>query len=280
MEQIPKINESLLTDREFQLFKEKIYEESGIHFSAINRPILETRLKEKLKQLGLSAPMNYWDLINRNKDELNALLDSVTTNLTKFFRNDSHFAALRQSVFPEILLRKTQNQNKKIKIWSAGCSTGEEAYSVLITLLEILRDFRDWKIVIIASDISLTSLMVAKKGIYSSERVENIDLPLKAKYFDKVDDNHYKVKPILQELIRFDYHNLKFDNGERDFDIILCRNVIIYFDKKAQEELIKKFFVCLNEEGYLFIGHSESLFGMNSGFKFHKIDEACIYRKK
>lgn len=269
---------NFLTDEEFQLFKDKIYLESGIHFSAINRPILETRLKERLKQLALSAVMDYWNKVSTDKEELSYLLDMVTTNLTKFFRNESHFYTLSHSVLPEIILRKGK-KDKKIKVWSAGCSTGEEAYSIAIAILELLTDMAGWTIDILASDLSLKSLMVAKSGLYSAERVENVPKEYLEKYFIK-QENQYKIKDSVQEIVRFDYHNLKHDNGERDFDIIFCRNVIIYFDRKAQEDVIKRMFVCLNEDGYLFIGHSESLFGMNTGFKFHKLDDSCIYRKK
>lgn len=120
--------------------------------------------------------------------------------------------------------------------------------------------------------------MVAKKGFYNKERVESVDKSILDKYFENI-NNGYQVKDFVKDLVRFDYHNLKFDNGERNIDIIFCRNVIIYFDRKAQEEVIQKFSLSLNDDGYLFIGHSESLFGMDTDFKFHKIGNACIYRK-
>ncbi len=265
-----------LNNEEFEKFKNLIYNESGIHFSSVNRPILESRIKEKLKLNNMEKPLEYYNKVISDKDEVVTLLDSVTTNLTRFFRNDSHFNALKNIVFPEIIKRKSSE--KKIKIWSSGCSTGEEPYSVAITLLEILKDSYSWNIDILASDISLKSLMVARKGFYTKERVESVDKRILDKYFEPV-DNGFQVKNMVKDLIRFDYHNLKFDNGERNIDIILCRNVIIYFDRKAQEEVMQKFSLSLNDDGYLFIGHSESLFGMDTDFKFHKIGNACIYRK-
>ena len=120
-------------------------------------------------------------------------------------------------------------------------------------------------------------MLVAKEGYYPEERCESIPSEYLSKYFDKVDGG-YKIKDFYKKFIRFDYHNLKNDNGERDFDIIFCRNVIIYFDKKAQEEVIEKFHVGLNKDGYLFLGHSESLYGMKTGFKFTKSGDACLYR--
>ncbi len=267
---------SYLKDEEFEKFKDLIYNESGIHFSNINRPILESRIKERLKVKQLTEPLDYYKLVNSDKNETMTLLDSVTTNLTRFFRNESHFKALKEIVFPEIIDRK--KDDKKIKIWSAGCSTGEEPFSIAIMLLEVLKDSYSWNIDILASDISLKSLMVAKKGFYNKERVESVDKSILDKYFENI-NNGYQVKDFVKDLVRFDYHNLKFDNGERNIDIIFCRNVIIYFDRKAQEEVIQKFSLSLNDDGYLFIGHSESLFGMDTDFKFHKIGNACIYRK-
>ncbi len=264
-----------LTDEEFILIKDLIYKESGISFSDTNRPILESRIKERCRKKEIEAPSNYYKLVQGDNEELKILLDSVTTNLTKFFRNDSHFRSLKDAIIPEIEKRKI---DRSIKIWSAGCSTGEEPYSILIYLYEYLTDPDSWDITIIASDISLKSLLVAKEGFYTNERCEAIPQSYLDKYFDKV-DRGYKIKDFFKKLIRFDYHNLKYDNGERDYDIIFCRNVIIYFDKKAQVEVIKKFSVALNNQGYLYLGHSESLYGMNTDFKFSKIEDAIVYRK-
>lgn len=269
---------SFLLDEDFVSFKEKIYSESGIHFSDINRPILESRIKERLKLKNIKTPREYFDLVSKDKNEMETLLDSVTTNLTKFFRNEPQFEALKNFVFPEIIERKKKKDDKKIKIWSAGCSTGEEPYTILMILLDLIPDYKSWKIQILASDISLKSLFVAKEGFYVKERVENIEKSYLERYFDPAVDG-VKIKQFLKDLVRFDYHNLKFDNGERDIDVIFCRNVIIYFDRVAQIEVIKRFFVCLDGEGYLFIGHSESLFGMQTGFNFHKCGNSCLYRK-
>lgn len=270
---------NFLTDNDFHLFKDKIYQESGIHFSDINRPILESRIKERLKLKKMESPQDYFNIIIANKDELDYLLDSVTTNLTSFFRNEGHFNSLREEVIPEIIARKKGSMQKRIKIWSAGCSTGEEPYSLAIALLEILSEDKSWDIKILASDISLKSLLVAREGYYSKDKLDSVNPDYLKKYFNQTEGG-YRIRDFVKSLIRFDFHNLKFDNGERDFDIILCRNVIIYFDRVAQQEVIKKFGICLNEDGYLFIGHSESLFGMESEFKFHKMNHACVYRKK
>jgi chemotaxis protein methyltransferase CheR len=269
---------SYLSEELFQQYRDKIYAESGIHFSTINRPILESRIKERLRISQIETPQAYFDLICKDGEELAVLLDAVTTNLTKFFRNESHFNALKNNILPELIARKASSYNRRIKIWSAGCSTGEEPYSIAIQLMEQIQDVSSWEIDIIASDISLKSLMIAKAGVYPKDRLDSVPSKLMEKYFSKEEDK-YKISDRIRKLIRFDYHNLKNDNGERDLDLIFCRNVIIYFDRVAQEDVIKKFEVALNADGYLFIGHSESLFGMKTQFKFHKIGDACVYRK-
>ncbi len=267
-----------LTDSQFAKFRDVIYDASGISFSSVNRPILESRVKERLRIKKLETPDEYFSLIQEQEGELRLFLDSVTTNLTKFFRNEAHYEALKENVFPEIIERKKLNSNHVIKIWSAGCSTGEEAYSIAMVLIDLLPNYQSWKVDILASDLSLKSLLIAKEGYYSREKVDAIDNHYVTKFFEPHKEG-YKVKDFVKEIIRFDYHNLKYDNGERDLDIIFCRNVIIYFDRTAQEKTITRFFEALNDDGYLYIGHSESLFGMNSGFKFNKIGNAIIYRK-
>jgi chemotaxis protein methyltransferase CheR len=269
---------NFLTENEFRKFKDIIYKASGISFSDINRPILESRVKERLRIKGLHRPLDYFDLVSNNSQEMRILLDSVTTNLTKFFRNVAHFDELKETVIPEIQRRKRLEGEKRIKIWSAGCSTGEEPYSIAITLLEVIRDFHSWDIEIIASEISFKSLLAAQEGYYSGEKLENINKNYLTKYFEPKKDG-YTIKGYIKKFIRFDYHNLMNDNGERDVDIIFCRNVIIYFDKAMQKKVMTRFFDCINVDGYLFIGHAESLFGMNTGFKFKKVGNACLYRK-
>jgi len=163
-----------------------------------------------------------------------------------------------------------------IKIWSAGCSTGEEPYTIAMLLSEILPS--SWTYEILASDLSLKCLMTAKEGFYAESRIVGIPDNYLAKYFDKVDGG-YKIHSNIQAKIKFDYHNLKNDSQLRNLDVVFCRNVIIYFDEAAQNAVINRFWDSMASKSFLFIGHSESLFGMKTQFEFLKTEWATLYRK-
>ncbi|HON88368.1 MAG TPA: protein-glutamate O-methyltransferase CheR [Spirochaetia bacterium] len=265
--------ENILSDADFELYRKLIYDESGIHFSATNRAILESRLAERLREKKLQNLREYYQIIISDKDELKLLLDSVTTNLTRFFRNQGHFDALEHYVIPELMKQK---KDKVIKIWSAGCSTGEEPYSIAMLLEDKLS--MGWTYQITASDISLKSLMVGKEGFYPETRIQGVPEPYLERFFEKL-PNGFQVKESIKSKITFDYHNLKHDASQRNLDIVFCRNVLIYFDEAAQKATVERFWQAMADKSFLFIGHSESLFGMNTKFEFVKTDWTCLYRK-
>lgn len=266
----------LLTDAEFELFRKLIYDKSGITFSSTNRSILDSRLKERLREKGLSTIREYYELVTTNAEEMTVMLDSVTTNLTRFFRNQPHFDAFVNYVIPHVIAEKQKTSDRRIKLWSAGCSTGEEPYTIAMVLKEILPP--GWTFQITASDISLKSLMVGQQGFYPESRIQGIPPNFLTKYFTK-NEKGYQVSSELMSTIKFDYHNLKNDSGMRNLDVVFCRNVLIYFDEPAQKNCIDRFWDAMANKSYLFIGHSESLFGMDTKFEFLKTEWACLYQK-
>jgi len=266
---------TFLNDANFELYRDLIYAESGITFTPTNRSILESRLKERLREKGVADVRTYYDKIKVDKEELKGFLDSITTNLTRFFRNQAQFDALEKHIIPE-LINNIKKVPGTIRIWSAGCSTGEEPYTIAMLLNEILP--KTWNYDILASDISLKCLMTAKEGFYPESRIVGIPDDYLKKYFDKVDGG-FKIKPDIQAKIKFDYHNLKNESGQRNFDIVFCRNVIIYFDEAAQTAVINRFWDAMSPKSFLFIGHSESLFGMSTKFEFLKTEWATLYCK-
>lgn len=266
----------VLTDADFELFSKIIYKESGISFSDVNRSILDGRLKDCLKEKKLDTFQDYYKLVLSNAEEMKYMLDSVTTNLTRFFRNQPHFDTLINYVIPKLIEKKRKAGQNNIKIWSAGCSTGEEPYTIAMILKDILPAGMTFSIT--ASDISLKSILVGKQGFYATNRITGIPPDYLTRFFTKTDIG-YQVTEELKKTINFDYHNLKNNSSIRDADIIFCRNVLIYFDEASQLAAINLFWDAMGSQSYLFIGHSESLFGMDTKFEFLKTDWACLYRK-
>jgi len=266
----------VLPDEYFDKFRAAIYDQSGIHFSESNRPILESRLRERLRLAGLEHVSQYLEKINSDQGEMKNFLDSITTNLTRFFRNTAHFDSFIHYVVPDLIEHKKRSGQNLIKLWSAGCSTGEEPYSLAMVLSELLPPGLNFEIT--ASDLSLKSLMTASQGFYPEARMAGVPEEYKKKYFVAAGDG-YQVVDKIKGKIKFDYHNLKFDSGLTHLDVIFCRNVLIYFDEAAQKNVVERFYTALNNHSYLYIGHSESLFGMETKFEFLKTDWAVLYTK-
>lgn len=266
-----------LNDADFTRFRNLIYEESGIHFSESNRTILESRLRERLKLAQLETVGQYYSHVRANQEELKVLLDAVTTNLTRFFRNAAHWETFENHVIPDLIRYKRERGDRTIRIWSAGCSTGEEPYTIAMELSELLPPGFDARI--LASDLSLKSVLTGQQGFYADSRVTGIPEKYLDKYFEKKEGG-YLARDSIKKMVTFDYHNLKHDSGKRNLDVVFCRNVLIYFDEPAQQVVIDRFWEAMADHSFLFIGHSESLFGMKTDFTFLKTDWACIYSKE
>ncbi len=260
----------------YNLFRDLIYKESGISFCSVNRVVLESRLYEIVRDKEHNDYHQYYKEVLNNPKELKSLLDYVTTNLTRFFRNQGHFNALRRHVIPKLVSAKIEKDDKTFNFWSAGCSTGEEPYSIAMLLDDMLP--KDFKIRVVASDLSLSCLMTAKEGRYKKEKLKEVPANYLRKYFIEEED-YYEVTPYLKSLVRFDYHNLNYTPTYFSNDLVMCRNVLIYFDRPAQERVINSFWSTMSDYAYLFIGHSESLLGMNTPFKFVRTPDSCFYKK-
>jgi chemotaxis protein methyltransferase CheR len=272
-----------LTDREFQLFRSLIFEKSGITLNDGKKELVRTRLGSKLRKGGFGSFKDYYNhvLDDRTGEELVTLLDAISTNLTSFFREINHFHYLRNHIIPEIMERKKNDSDKEIRGWSAGCSSGEEPYSLAFTLADILRGERGWDVKLLATDISTKVLGRAARGVYTEEQGKTVPKDMASRFLDKmVDDGDrlYKVRPEIKSLIQFKRFNLMTPSFpfRRGFDFIFCRNVMIYFDKPTQQTLVNKFYGSLSEGGYLMIGHSESLTGVQHRFKYM---QPTIYKK-
>jgi chemotaxis protein methyltransferase CheR len=268
-----------LSDDDFKSFKALIYNKCGICLHDGKKELVRARLNKRLRQTGIKTFKEYYQfLTNDDKgDELVVMLDAISTNKTSFFREIKHFDFLNENVFPRYA---SGEYGRRLRFWSAACSSGEEPYTLAISLLEYLEKNSNFDIKILATDISTKVLSEAQRGVYALDRVDDIPKPLIRTYFQQGHGRQkgfYRVKPILRDIISFKRFNLmdKFPFGSV-FQFIFCRNVMIYFDKKTQEKLVNKFYQCIIPGGYLMIGHSESLTGVNHPFKYI---QPSVYQK-
>ena len=269
-----------LSDVEFKLFRDLIYEECGFYFGNDKRTFLESRLRRRMEELGIKSGYEYYCLVKQSEEktkELPALLDILMICETSFFRNLPQFELLKTAVLPEIIMRKDRTASRVVRIWSAGCSTGQEPYSAVMSILEALPEAGGWTVRAFASDLSFTALERAQNGLYRPDQLKGIEEGMIRKYF-KIEGGNYQVGDLVRRHVIFDYHNLKHDNGLRGLDIIFCRNVMIYFDMEEQRRLITRFANCLVPGGYLFIGHAESLQGLSNRFTMVHYNKGIAYR--
>ncbi len=272
---------ALSTD-EYQQFVKLAYEKAGIDLHEGKQELIQARMGKVLRRRGYSTYQAYLDYVATDKtgDAIVEMLNALTTNLTYFFREPQHFEFLQNTVVPHLLSQARQSSNYRIRGWSAGCSSGEEPYSIVITLLEALQGDVRWDMRVLATDLSTKVLDKAEQGVYEMERVESIEYDLKRKYFQKGtgdQSNYARVRDAVREYLLFRRLNLMdafpFKNP---FDFIFCRNVMIYFDRPTQERLISKYYDSLFPGGHLFIGHSETLTGIRHRFEYV---QPTIYRK-
>jgi len=265
--------------REFEQIRELTYRVSGIQLPPGKELLVKSRLSKRLKMLGIPSFKEYLALVQSDKSgqELAAMIELLTTNKTDFFREPQHFDYLRKHI-----LSRFPEEKKKLRIWSAGCSTGEEPYTIAIVLTEALDEIGSVDMRILATDISTKVLGIAREGIYSRENLAGVPPELRHKYFVRTvgptGGECYRVHDKLKSLVKFARLNLMSDWPMKGpFDVIFCRNVMIYFDKQTQRMLIKRFANLLESGGYLFTGHSESLMGMVDSLRYI---QPAIYQKK
>lgn len=273
----------IMSDDEFQLLRDCIYAHCGINFDHESKYILEKRLSPRLTCLSLPTFYDYYHYLkyNRSKDqELADIMDVLTTNETYFFRESFQLKAFTGEIIPELIKSKAARGNRSLRIWSAGCSTGEEPYTIAM-LLSMIPELSGWKIEIIGTDISQRVLQQARRAVYgksSFRATEENDL----KSFFHQQDDGYKVNDSIRELVTISHLNL-FDTHRLTMlgkvDLVFCRNVIIYFDQAAKKRVIESFHSALYDGGFLLLGHSESLMNVTTLFTLRHFKNDMIYQK-
>lgn len=281
-----------MTEKEFHQFRNLIYTHSHIFCADAQKPLFERKIRSRLVVLHLLSFQEYYNLITMSpggEKEFTRLIDAIAVHETSFFRIQGHFSGLQQRVFPELLEQPTSQASRSpVQIWSAGCSTGEEPYSIIMTFLDMLdtqgiRPSDNRRVHVLATDISPSVLEKARKGIYSSKQVQKISQPLLDKYFI-FRNNQYHIKQQVKEFVTFDIFNLIHlaTVSPNNFDVIFCRNVLIYFDRHAQARLLEELIDLLPEGGYLFLGDAESIHTFpesSKRLKFIEMEDAIIYQK-
>ena len=267
-----------LSDREFDAVRETIRDLTGISIAESKRLMIFRRLVGRLKAHGLATFTEYLDFLKKgDAKEIEIFSNAVTTNLTSFFRENHHFEFLANEFFPEIMSKTTGF--KRLRIWSAGCSTGEEPYSIAMTLKEHFPNLKSWDAKVLCTDLDSDVLKKCRAGQYNTESLDNVPAKLKDRWFKDLPSRpgFCEVRPELQTLLTFNRLNLMQGWPMKGkFDLIFCRNVIIYFDKPTRRVLIDRYADILNDGGYLILGHSESLFDTSTRFD---LIGKTIYRK-
>lgn len=260
-----------MSDKEFETLRSLIFDTIGITIKAHKKYLLVNRLSKRLRHLGLrtfTEYLGYLESCDQKYQELTELIDAVTTNKTDFYREPKHYTVLEDMVLPAIM-NDSRKKDRTIRIWSSACSSGEEPYTLGIIMSEYLKKHSGWKVEILASDISETVLRAAVTGIYEQPKIAPIPYELLRKYFLK-GNARYKVTPELARLVTFKKVNLKTDYPRAipTQDIVFCRNVLIYFEPEHQKDIIAKHWQVLQPNGFLFLGHSETLHGGSGSYSY------------
>jgi len=273
-----------ITDKDFEQLRDFIYNLCGMYFHTTKKYFLESRLTRRMEVTGTKTAMEYYALLKspRGGEELRFLLDEVTTNETYFFRSVPQLNAVESKFLPEIVESKGKMGFRKLRIWSAGSSSGEEAYTLSMILLEKRATIlKDWIIEIIGTDINETVLAQAREGVYNAYSVRNVPDLYKRKYF-REDAGKFILSPEVKKFVTFNKLNLYEDNKMvfmKSFDFIFCANVLIYFDLASKSKVVQHFYNNLQPYGYFFVGQSESLHGVNDKFKTVHFPGGFCYKK-
>ena len=275
-----------LPANDFVLFQELLRETSGLHFDEARAKFLELALWERLQHRGYDSYREYYNLLKFHPEgrlEIRELLDLITIGETYFFRNKPQFDVLMKSVLPDILRRKADSPDRCIRVWSAGCSGGDEAYSVAVAFRESVPSYEGWRISILGTDINRLGLTCAKEAVYGEKSVGYLPKEYVDRYF-RVRGSTYVLNAEVKESVQFEYHNLAkdpvIDERMQNVDILFCRNVTIYFDSQTTQRVIGTFYNCLAEDGYLFLGHTETLWQIPHRFERIEFPQTFIYKKK
>ena len=267
-----------LTDHELSEIRMLIEERTGIHFDESRERFLSTRVREHMHERGYARVSELLRAVRKTNVEYDSLLERMLTQETSFFRYPAVYEAFEKRVLPEIHVSKFWKNPRTLRVWSAGCSTGEEPYSIAITIADSLSFADAWNVEILATDVGKLALKNAEKGMYSGRSLSGVNEKQLAAHFTKV-ENKFHVKPRLKKMISFAPMNLAAPVYVGRMDLIFCMNVLIYFTEERRRALVQRFYEALEPGGYLFLGHSESISKMPVKFQAIVLGDCILYRK-
>jgi chemotaxis protein methyltransferase CheR len=278
-------DELTLNEQDFERFRSLIRRECGIYLGRDEWGGLQRALDQRTAVEGDTSLLKYYEKLNREQEgehELSRLLASMSVSETQFFRNQPQFDALAKYVIPEITRRKMSCHNRSLRFWSAGCSTGQEAYSIAMTIMDAVPDAAEWNIEVLGTDLNDDALAVAKSGWYTETGLQGVGSRHRDRYFHR-EDNGFAIADSLRRLVRFQRHNLIAESPPVDSfgtcDVVFCRNVVVFFPHETAKYVIELFYDILNPGAYLFLGHSEALQRMSTKYSLIELGDAFIYRK-
>jgi chemotaxis protein methyltransferase CheR len=278
-------NKRTIPDDLAGLFKQLFLKEYGLSLGDHIYESFKSVLFERMDRLRIKSPYDYYNFLENSTDGIEEkckLIDQITVGETYFFRNRPQINTLTEKILPELIHKKLLENDRTIKIWSAGCSEGDEPYTIAIIVKELLPDYENWDISILATDINRTSIAKAEKGIYGQKSVKHIPEDYLENYFKESKGRYHLCKKI-KDMVTFEYHNLSmFENiipEMLELDVIFCRNVTIYFDLSYTKKLINLFYRLLKYGGVMFLGHSETLFNISDKFTVFEYKKSFVYKK-
>ncbi|MBN1782467.1 protein-glutamate O-methyltransferase CheR [bacterium] len=272
------MNVHSVTDAEFRLIQKLIYEMAGVYIKEHKKTMVANRLRKRLENYGFESYKKYYDFITRTSEGRNELIEFVnclTTNETFFFRHGEQLDLLVEKLIPERL--QTLKPKEKLRIWSAACSSGEEPYSIAILMHQKLKQALIQKIEIHASDINMEVLDKAQKGIYKPYALQKVNEFYKRTYFRQLSEDKFQISNQVQSMVHFFRHNLLNHHSQGPFDIVLCRNVMIYFDQDSKTRVLSHLFKSIKPGGFLITGYAESLFRVQTTLKYI---QPTLYQKE
>lgn len=275
-----------MTSRQFDSVRELIYKSLGLHFEDAKIEFLDKRVEKRMGALGMARVDDYvfhLRFLDHDGAEMQALANLVTTNETYMFREFDQLQAFADHCLPEAIERRERSGLRRLRIWSAGCSSGEEAYTLAIILREVMHDVDEWDIRILATDIDEVRLRMLQKGVYGPYAVREVPEAYAARHLIPAGLDAHRIHPDTARLVESEHLNLSDRHAMRrvrDMDFVFCRNVLIYFDDASRKTVVDHFYNCLNPGGFLYLGHSESVSRISSAFKVRRMGPHLVYCKE